>query len=50
LILFILQFYFKALGVEGIGTFNLHVKNKSEKTLIIGRDCHGPLWNGEGEK
>ncbi len=44
----------KALGIEGIGPFNLHVKNKSlnknEKTPIIGKDCHGLLWNEEGKK
>ncbi len=54
LILFILQFYLKALGAEGIGAFNLHVKkkssNKNQKTPIIGKDCHGLLWNEEGKK
>jgi hypothetical protein len=45
-----LCFFKKALGVEGIGAFNLHVKNISETAPIVGKDCYGLLWNKEGEK
>ncbi len=46
--------FLKALSIDGIGAFNLHVKKKSlkksEKAPIVAKDCYWLLWKGEGEK